>query len=169
VRRPLALHESIDVGGGLAIRTYAVPGKVALYLEDGSPQLGARDGDSIGLEVSNRTTGTSFHYIPGCATVDPTLARRLQGARLVLFDGTLYTDEEMIAQGLSEKTGQRMGHISISGPQGSIAALSALGVKRRVYVHMNNSNPVLREGSPERATVEGAGWEISYDGMEIRL
>ena len=70
---------------------------------------------------------------------------------LVLFDGTLYTDDEMIAQGLSDKTGRRMGHISMSGPQGSMAAFAALGVKRRIFVHINNTNPVLREDSPERA------------------
>ena len=101
--------------------------------------------------------------------VDATLAPRLRGARLVLFDGTLYTDEEMIAQGLSDKTGRRMGHISMSGAQGSMAAFAALGVERRIYVHINNSNPVLREDSPERAEVERAGWEIAFDGMEIRL
>jgi pyrroloquinoline quinone biosynthesis protein B len=169
VRRPLPLDEPIDASGGLMIRAYAVPGKVALYLDDASPQFGTRDGDSIGLEVSDPATGAAFHYIPGCAAVDPVLARRLQGARLVLFDGTLYTDEEMIVQGLSEKTGQRMGHVAMSGRHGSIAAFSTLGVKRRIYVHMNNSNPVLREDSPERAAVEHAGWEIGYDGMEIRL
>jgi pyrroloquinoline quinone biosynthesis protein B len=168
-RIPLPLDERTEAGGGLVIRAYPVPGKVALYLEDTSTQFGTREGDSIGLEVSNPATGAAFHYIPGCAAVNPELSRRLQGARLVLFDGTLYTDDEMIIQGLSEKTGQRMGHISMAGERGSIAAFSALGVNRHVYVHINNSNPVLREDSPERAAVEQAGWEIGYDGMEIRL
>ena len=77
--------------------------------------------------------------------------RAPQGRPLVLFDGTLFTDDEMIAQGLSDKTGSRMGHISMSGPQGSIAAFAALDVERRIYVHINNSNPVLRDDSPERA------------------
>ena len=75
----------------------------------------------------------------------------------------------MIAQGLSSKTGRRMGHISMSGAQGSIAALAELDVQRRVFVHINNSNPVLREDSPERREVERAGWEVAFDGMEIRL
>jgi pyrroloquinoline quinone biosynthesis protein B len=75
----------------------------------------------------------------------------------------------MIAQGLSAKTGKRMGHISMSGPEGAIAALRNLEIDRRVFVHINNSNPVLREHGPERAEVERAGWEIAYDGMEIRL
>ncbi len=87
----------------------------------------------------------------------------------MLFDGTLYTDDEMIAQGLSAKTGKRMGHISMAGSDGSIAAFRDLDVKRRIFVHINNSNPVLREDSPERTQAEAAGWEIAFDGMEIRL
>jgi pyrroloquinoline quinone biosynthesis protein B len=168
-RVALPLDRRIEVSGGLAIEAYAVPGKVALYLEDASDPLAMREGDSIGLRVSDPVTGAAFHYIPGCAAVDANLARRLQGARLVLFDGTLYTDGEMIAQGLSDKTGQRMGHISMSDSQGSMADFAALGVERRIFVHINNSNPALREDSPERAAVERAGWEVGWDGMEIRL
>jgi pyrroloquinoline quinone biosynthesis protein B len=168
-RRALQLGATIELAGGLAVETYAVPGKIALYLEQAGPDLGTREGDSIGLKVSDPATGAAFHYIPGCAAIDDTLARRLAGAALVLFDGTLYTDEEMIAQGLSDKTGARMGHTSMSGARGSVAAFAGLGVKRRVFVHINNSNPVLREGSPERREIEAAGWEIASDGMEIRL
>ena len=168
-RLALPLDERIEVPGGLTIEAYAVPGKAALYLEDAGDPLATREGDSIGLKVSDPAIGAAFHYIPGCAAVDANLARRLQGARLVLFDGTLYTDGEMIAQGLSDKTGRRMGHMSMSGGQGSMAAFAALGVERRIYVHINNSNPALREGSAERTAVERAGWEIGFDGMEIRL
>jgi pyrroloquinoline quinone biosynthesis protein B len=170
VRRvALALGQAIEVAGALVVEPYAVPGKVALYLEGAGPAFGTREGDSIGLKVSDPATGAAFHYIPGCAAVDADLGRRLKGAPLVLFDGTLYTDDEMIAQGLSDKTGTRMGHISMAGPEGSMAAFAALDVERRIYVHMNNSNPVLREDGPERAVVERAGWEVAYDGMEIRL
>jgi pyrroloquinoline quinone biosynthesis protein B len=168
-RLALPLDERIEVPGGLTIEAYAVPGKAALYLEDAGDPLATREGDSIGLKVSDPAIGAAFHYIPGCAAVDANLARRLQGARLVLFDGTLYTDGEMIAQGLSDKTGRRMGHMSMSGGQGSMAAFAALGVERRIYVHINNSNTALREGSAERIAVERAGWEIGFDGMEIRL
>ena len=94
---------------------------------------------------------------------------RLKGASLVFFDGTLFTDDEMLEQGLMNKTGARMGHISMSGAAGSIAAFSKLGVGRLIYVHINNSNPVLDENSPERKATEGAGWEVGYDGMEVRL
>jgi pyrroloquinoline quinone biosynthesis protein B len=168
-RIPLALDRTAEVAGGLAIEAYAVPGKIALYLEQAGPGFGTREGDSIGIRVSEPASGAAFHYIPGCAAIDDVLARRLRAARLVLFDGTLYTDEEMIAQQLSDKTGARMGHVAMAGPQGSMAAFAPLGIERRVYVHMNNSNPVLRDGSPERGEVERAGWEIAHDGMEIRL
>lgn len=168
-RIALPLDRTVEIAGGLAVEAYAVPGKVALYLEDASAGFGTREGDSIGLKVSEPASGAAFHYVPGCASVDAALAARLAGGRLVLFDGTLYTDEEMIAQGLSDKTGRRMGHIFMSGPQGSMAAFRALAIERRIYVHMNNSNPVLRDGSPERREVERAGWEIAFDGMEMRL
>jgi len=167
-RIALALGQAVEMAG-LTVEAYPVPGKIALYLEAAGPDFGTREGDSIGLEVRDPASGAAFHYIPGCAAVDTALTARLAGAPLVLFDGTLYTDEEMIAQGLSDKTGSRMGHISMSGPHGSMAVFEALGVKRRIYVHMNNSNPVLREDSPERAHVERAGWEVAFDGMEIRL
>jgi pyrroloquinoline quinone biosynthesis protein B len=159
-----------NVDLGLVVEAFAVPGKVALYLEDAAAgaDLGTREGDTIGLKVSDPSTGKSFFYVPGCATVDETLGRRLKGASLVFFDGTLFTDEEMIEQGLLGKTGARMGHISMSGPNGSIAAFSQLGVGRLIYVHINNSNPALDENSSARKSIEGAGWEVGHDGMEVR-
>jgi pyrroloquinoline quinone biosynthesis protein B len=166
-RSALPLNKAVVIAGGLAVEAFAVPGKTALYLEEGDSP--ARADDTVGLKVSASQGGASFFYIPGCAEAHATLAARLRGAFLVLFDGTLYTEEEMIAQGLSQKTGRRMGHISISGPEGSMAALAALGIGRRIYVHINNSNPVLDAASSERALVERAGWEVAFDGMEIRL
>ena len=155
---------------GSTIEAYAVPGKVALYLEDAGDPLATREGDSIGLKVERSGDRRRLPLHSGLrgGGCQPG-AGGCSGARLVLFDGTLYTDEEMIAQGLSDKTGRRMGHMSMSGAQGSMAAFAALGVERRIYVHINNSNPALREDSPERAEVERAGWEIGFDGMEIRL
>lgn len=169
-RRELALGRPIAVEG-LTIEAFAVPGKVALYLEDASKgaDLGTQEGDTIGLKVSDIATGKSFFYIPGCAGLDAVLAARITDAALVFFDGTLFTDDEMLKAGLMPKTGQRMGHISMSGPDGSIAALSKLNVARKVFVHINNSNPVLDENSTARHEVEKAGWEIGYDGMEVRL
>lgn len=163
--------EGAGADTGLVVEAFAVPGKIALYLETGGAagNYGSREGDTIGLKVSSPASGKHFFYVPGCAEVDEDLAGRLRGAPLVFFDGTLYTDDEMIQQGLMRKTGARMGHMSISGDRGSIAAFAALDVKRRIYVHINNSNPVLNDASPERRATEAAGWEVGYDGMEIEL
>ena len=117
---------------------------------------------------TNATARRSSTF-PGCAEVDAPLAERIKGADLIFFDGTLFTDDEMLTQGLLDKTGRRMGHISMSGPEGSVEAFKPLGIKRRVYVHINNSNPALDENSEARKYVEAAGWEVGYDGMEVRL
>ena len=87
----------------------------------------------------------------------------------MLFDGTLWSENEMIAQRLTNKTGARMGHINMSGADGSIAAFSDLGVARKIFVHINNSNPVLNAKSSEFASAHAAGWEIGWDGMELAL
>lgn len=166
---PIKLEgDGLDLG--LTVEAFAVPGKIALYLEnEGAANFGSQPEDTVAVKVTETATGRHFYYVPGCARVDANLASRITGAPLVMFDGTLYTDDEMLAQGLMPKTGARMGHISISGSDGSIAALAPLGVARKVYVHINNSNPVLDELSPERRATEAAGWEVGYDGMEIDL
>jgi pyrroloquinoline quinone biosynthesis protein B len=165
---PLALTGA-GVDLGLTVEAFAVPGKIALYLETAGANYGSRAGDTIGLHVTDSKTGASFFYIPGCAEVDAPLAAKIKGAGVIFFDGTLYTDDEMVTQGLSAKTGQRMGHISMAGPAGSMAVLEPLAIKRRIFVHMNNSNPALEDGSAAHRAVEAAGWEVGYDGMEVRL
>ncbi len=175
-RRELPLDGTIDLEGpdgqlGLRVEVFDVPGKVALYLEDesGGPGFGTHKGDTIGLKISAPETGEYFYYIPGCAQIDEPLAGRLKGSPLVFFDGTLYTDDEMLQQGLMPKTGARMGHMSMSGPAGTIEAFRALDVSRRIFIHINNSNPVLNDNSEERKAVEAAGWEVGKDGMEVQL
>ena len=97
------------------------------------------------------------------------LKSRLAGAALVFFDGTVWRDDELIVQGLGTKTGQGMGHISMSGEHGAIESLAGLDVGRKMFLHINNSNPALLAGSDERKEVEQAGWQIPADGMEITL
>lgn len=174
-RIELPLDEAVTLSGagvdlGLTLRAFAVPGKIALYMEDASaPNFGTSVGDTLGLEIAETATGKSFFYIPGCAEVDAPLAARLNGAALVFFDGTLFHENEMIEQGLMGKTGSRMGHINIGGDDGSIAAFASLEVAQKIYVHINNSNPVLNEFSEEYAIAQAAGWEIGEDGMEVSL
>jgi len=154
-------------GCGLEVVLFDVPGKVALYLETGSSpdELLGKPGDTVGVEV--RAGAQRLVYIPGCAGMTERLKRRLAGASVVLFDGTLWQDDEMIRLGLGPKTGRRMGHMSLSGPDGTIAAFRDIAVKRKIFVHINNSNPILIEGSIERAMVIKHGWEVAYDGMEV--
>jgi pyrroloquinoline quinone biosynthesis protein B len=168
---PVALHDHDGAPLGLTVEPFAVPGKVALYLEDpdAGPGFGTQEGDTIGLHLRAPDSGAQFFYIPGCASVDPPLATRLRDAPLVLFDGTLYENREMVAGGLGVKTGQRMGHLNISGPDGTLASFARLGVERRIFIHINNSNPILLADSPERRAVEAAGWEVARDGQEIEL
>jgi pyrroloquinoline quinone biosynthesis protein B len=156
---------------GITIEAFPVPGKVPLYLEDAKAgaDFGTEVGDTSGLKVTEIASGRHFFFIPGCAKVDEALRARLRGAPLLFFDGTLYTNDEMIAQGLLNKTGERMGHMNMSGSAGSIASLAPLGIGRKIFIHVNNSNPALREDSPERAAVEAAGWEAAYDGMEVTV
>jgi pyrroloquinoline quinone biosynthesis protein B len=168
--RPFAV-EGPEGPVGMTIEAFPVPGKVPLYLEDAKAGagFGTQEGDTTGLKVTDAASGHYFFYIPGCAKLDEALRARIKGAPLLFFDGTLYTNDEMIAQGLLNKTGERMGHMNMSGSAGSIEQIAPLGIGRKIFIHINNSNPALREDSPERAAVERAGWEVSYDGMEVRV
>ena len=174
-RVELPLERRIELAGasgpsGVAVIAFAVPAKVPLYLETAGQDPGiAEEGDSVGLQIIDTETGKSIFFIPGCAAMTERLRRRLTGSELVFFDGTLWRDDEMIRLGVGNKTGRRMGHISMSGDDGAIAAFRDLGVKRRIFIHINNSNPALLADSSERREAEAAGWEIAYDGMEVRL
>ena len=160
---------TVDPGLGFSITTFAAPGKVPLYMEgaDIEREIGAESETTIGLEIE--WDGQRFHYVPGCAKITPKLTDRLDGSAALFFDGTTYTDDEMVRLGLSQKTAWRMGHVSMSGKAGSMAMLAQPRIGKRVYIHINNTNPVLREDSPERAEVVRAGWDVGYDGMEIDL
>ena len=161
------LHDTAGVPLGVSVRAFAVPGKVPLYAETGGDPGRSDDGVTIGLEVCDG--GGNMFFIPGCAEMPAALRERLRGASVVLFDGTLWHANEMIAAKLSAKTGARMGHMSISGPDGVMAAFEGLGVRRRVFIHLNNTNPALLADSPERTVLQDHGWEVAYDGMELQV
>jgi pyrroloquinoline quinone biosynthesis protein B len=158
-----------DEPSGLEVRPFRLPGKLPLYLEGemDAAAIPADTGGTLGLEI--KAGDARFIYAANCAAVTDEVASRLSQAPLVFFDGTLLSDDEMIRQGVGAKTGRRMGHVSLSGPDGSLARLAPLGIGRRIYIHINNTNPILLKDSPERREVESAGFEIAYDGMEITL
>ncbi|MBY8975670.1 pyrroloquinoline quinone biosynthesis protein PqqB [Rhodobacteraceae bacterium NNCM2] len=167
-REVVSLDQPFELVPGMTATLFAVPGKVPLFME------GDHGGDAVQTDVmGEQTVGVSLSdgdktafYIPGCARMVPALEDRIRGAALLFFDGTLWQDDEMIAQGVGVKTGKRMGHMSMSGPDGSMATIAPLNIARKVYVHINNTNPVWRDG-PERAEARANGWEIGYDGMEV--
>jgi len=176
-REALSLGEKIALRGpdgeasGLLLEAFAVPGKVALYMEDAAKGagFGTEEGDTIGLEITDEAESARVLFVANCARVDETVRARCAGASLLLFDGTLWRDEEMISRGEGRKTGQRMGHVSMSGEAGSMAALAGLDIGQRVFIHINNTNPALLADSPERAEIEATGWAVAYDGMEFTL
>lgn len=168
---PKELHKADGSPSGITVIPFAVPGKVALWLEDESKgdNFGSVEEDTVALEVKDSNGRTCFFYIPGCAEMTPQLVERLRGAPLVFFDGTLWTDDEMIRGGVGVKTGRRMGHMSVSGDEGTIAAFRDLDVKRKIFIHINTTNPILLDDSKERHAAEEAGWDVSYDGMQIEV
>jgi pyrroloquinoline quinone biosynthesis protein B len=165
-RHPCAIGAPFVPIDGLSAELFKVPGKVPLYLEGDNPELAAETEANVGIEL---TAGDRrLVFVPGCAAVTPALKARLAGADVLLFDGTLFRDDEMIATGTGTKTGRRMGHIPIDGDGSSLAALADCAA-RRIYIHINNTNPIRVAGSPERRKVEAAGWEIAEDGLKIEL
>jgi pyrroloquinoline quinone biosynthesis protein B len=165
-RQPIVLGRAFQALG-IDITVYAVPGKVPLFAEGADTPVVAQDGEALGVALS--AGGGTLHYIPGCAMMTDALRARLSGADCVMFDGTLFADDEMIRLGAGPKTGRRMGHMPMTGTGSTLEAFAAIPVARRIFVHINNTNPALLADSPERAHLSAAGWEVAEDGMEVRL
>jgi pyrroloquinoline quinone biosynthesis protein B len=165
VRRvALTPQEPVACAGGLMLTLLAMPGKLPLYLES----LGATQPEpGPNYAALLQANGRSVIVAPACADITETVRTQLRHSDLLFFDGTLFTDDEMIAAGLGEKTGRRMGHVPVSGPGGTLEGLADLP-GRRILLHINNTNPILIQGSHERRQVEAAGFEVAYDGMEVR-
>jgi pyrroloquinoline quinone biosynthesis protein B len=170
--RPLKLgrDEELALAGGgpsgLTVEAVAVPGKLPIHLE-GSLALDPED--NVGLRVRETRTGRCLAYLPAVGMVSGAVRSALAGADCVFFDGTFWSEEELPGQGLGTKSAAAMAHLPIGGDGGSLAALAGLGAPRRIFIHVNNTNPVLREDSAERAAVAAAGWEVAADGLEVTL
>ncbi len=170
-RLPMALDQVTRLrlpGGedsGIEIIPFRVPGKPPLYLEGEAIEDVA--GDTVGLEIWSGDARA--HFVAACAAPDAGLLARIDRSPLVFFDGTLWRDDELIVAGLGSKTGRRMGHMSMSGSDGSMAALEGLQLGRKVFLHINNSNRVLQGGSPESDAAAARGWIVPPDGMEFTL
>jgi pyrroloquinoline quinone biosynthesis protein B len=166
IRRAVNPGERFMLAGDIEATLFMVPGKLPLYLEGEALELDAESAANVGIELQRE--GARLVFVPGAAAVTDAMRERFARAGLVLFDGTLFTDDEMIRIGAGNKTGRRMGHMPIDGEGGTLRALDGLSA-RRIFVHINNTNPILIDGSPERRKVETAGWEVAEDGMEVVL
>lgn len=160
---PTALVYRDGCPAGLSVSTFTVPA--------GPPRFARheRPGHTVGLLVRDDGTGGVCAFVPGCGGLDPALLNRLAGAELVLFDGTFWTDDELIALGIGRRTAREMDHLPVSGPDGSLERLAGLRARHKVYTHINNTNPMLIEDSPQRLLVERLGLAVGADGMRFTL
>jgi pyrroloquinoline quinone biosynthesis protein B len=152
-----------DVGVG--VTPVAVPGKLPVHLmglTDPSPE------DNVALRIRDLAAGRTLVIATAVGSLDGVEAL-VEGADAVFFDGTFWTEDELVAGGLGRALAREMAHVPVGGESGSLARLAGVRASRRIYTHVNNTNPMLRSDSPERAAVERAGWEVARDGLEVSL
>lgn len=167
-RRVVAPGQSFAPIPRLAVTAIDIPGKAPLYLErTRANPTNTHPGDAVAYLIE--AGGRRALFAPGCASMTDGLEAAANTADLVLFDGTLFTDDEMIAAGEGEKTGRRMGHMPMTGEGSTVEAFRGNGAKRKVFIHINNTNPALRYGSEARRHLAAEGWEIAEDGQEFHL
>lgn len=150
---------------GLSIEAVAVPGKLPIHLEG---NLGTSAEDNVGLRIREHSTGRTLAYLPAVAGPSRVIDD-LAAADCVFFDGTFWSDDELSRQGLGTKRARDMAHWPVGGDEGSLRLLETMNGRRRVLIHINNTNPMLAEDSAEAAAVRAAGVEIAYDGMELEV
>ncbi|MER6083722.1 pyrroloquinoline quinone biosynthesis protein PqqB [Streptomyces sp. NPDC001833] len=149
---------------GLSCRAFDVP-----TVKRDRFATGVDHGRVVGYRLADERSGGTLVYLPGVQSLTPALHVEIEGCDCLLIDGTCWRDDELVRLGLAGKTSREMGHLPIDGPDGSLAQVPSLGVGRTIFVHMNNTNPVLLEGAPERRTVEESGMEVAMDGLEVQV
>jgi len=152
---------------GMSVTAFAAPGKPPLHLEGRvspvDPEL------NVGLRIREFVNGRVLAYLPAVGRMTPSVYDALDGTDCLICDGTFWSSDELSAPGFLHKSAEDLAHWPVGGPGGTMALLSKITAGRRVFIHVNNTNPILREDSPERRIVEAAGWEVAWDGMEIAL
>jgi pyrroloquinoline quinone biosynthesis protein B len=151
-------------GSSLTVEPFEVGGDAPRYLSGSDVELQA-----TGFVFRDHASDAVVAYAPGLARLDDDVLARFASSDLALVDGTFWRDDELARLGISTRSAREMGHVPLSGPGGTLEALARLRRPRKVLVHINNTNPVLLEDSPEREAVLRAGVEVAYDGLEIAL
>lgn len=126
-------------------------------------------GDNIGMKIEDTRTGRNLFYAPGLGVAEPHVLEYMSNADAILVDGTVWTDDEMSNEGISDKRAQEMGHLDQSSEGGIMSLLNAMQKPRKILIHINNTNPILNEESEQRQILNKAGIEVAYDGMDIEL
>ena len=162
--RPVAMGQEASLGDGLSYQAFGVPtNKTARF------RIGAGGESVVGYRITDMRTGRALVYVPGAQQLTAPVREQLESCACLLFDGTCWQDDEMVRLGIARKTARDMGHVPISGEDGSLEKLAPLPVERKIYIHINNTNPVLIEDSPERRAVEERGLEVAFDGLELEI
>jgi pyrroloquinoline quinone biosynthesis protein B len=154
----------VPLDDALEVTAFALPGKRPLHLE-GRP---GSEEDNVGLRITDRRTGVSVAYASTVGARSTELERLVDGAKAVFFDGTFFRSDELIALGVGSRTAEQMAHWPIGGENGSLRFLEQLP-GRKVLIHVNNTNPILRDDSAERRQLDAARVELAFDGMELSL
>jgi pyrroloquinoline quinone biosynthesis protein B len=154
----------MPLADGLSCRAFDVPTTKRARFGPGVDH-----GRVVGYRLTDERSGGTLVYLPGVQALTPALRAEIEGCDCLLIDGTCWRDDELVRLGLAGKTSREMGHLPIDGPDGSLAQLPSLGVGRTIFVHMNNTNPILLEDAPERRIVEDSGMEVAMDGLEVEV
>ncbi|WP_433286911.1 pyrroloquinoline quinone biosynthesis protein PqqB [Pseudonocardia sp. CA-142604] len=161
--RPVVPGREVSLGG-ISYRAFDVP--TAKHDRFG---IGADGGRVVGYRLTDESTGRAAVYLPGVQELTPAVRDELDGIDCLFVDGTTWHDDELIRLGLAEKTARDMGHLAIGGPGGSLELLSPLPIERKIYIHINNTNPILLEDTPERRLVTDGGMDVAHDGLEVEV
>jgi pyrroloquinoline quinone biosynthesis protein B len=154
----------LPLADGLSCRAFDVPTTKRARFGPGVDH-----GRVVGYRLTDARSGGTLVYLPGVQALTSALRAEIQGCQCLLIDGTCWRDDELVRLGLAGKTSREMGHLPIDGPDGSLAQLPSLGVERTIFVHMNNTNPILLADAPERRIVADSGMEVAMDGLEVEV
>ncbi len=162
--RPVVTGIEVSLADGLSYRAFNVPTDKRSRFDTGE-----EDESVVGYRITDGRTGRALVYLPGAQQLTASVLAELEGCACLLFDGTCWQDDEMIRLGIAPKTSREMGHLPISGADGSLEQLAPLPIERKIYIHINNTNPILLEDAPERRIVEEHGLEVAADGLELEI